>query len=113
LEFNLNGDECLESHSTLSELFGLLAVTAARLAAAKPIAAKPSVLVVADDNDDIDPSPSLVGLAVLILLLLLLLNDDNCGYVLLLVVIDDDDIRFVVLLFKLDILLVCIYVDQN
>jgi hypothetical protein len=33
--------------------------------------------------------------------------------VVLLVVIDEDDIRFVVLLAKLDILLVCIYADQN
>jgi len=59
----------------LSEFIVLLAVIEARLAAAKPIAVKPSV-VVADDEGDIDVSQSL--LVLIVLLLLLLLNDDDC-----------------------------------
>jgi hypothetical protein len=68
----LNGVDTLrfESHSGLSEFVELLAVTAARLAAARPIAVKPSVFD--DDDDDIDVSQSLV-----VLVVLLLLNDDD------------------------------------
>ncbi len=69
----MNGVETfrLESHSVLSELIVLLAVPVAKLAAARPMGVKPSVLVVDDEEDEIDVSQSFVVFVVL------LLNDDN------------------------------------
>ena len=67
---NLNGvDLRFESHSVLNCIV-LLAVPAARLAAAKPIAAKPSVVVV-DDDDDIDVSQSLVDIRSIIIIVII------------------------------------------
>ena len=79
----MNGVEtlrCFISHSVFSEFVVILVpATVARLAAAKPIAARPSELVAIDDGD-IDPSQLLPVL--IVLLLVGLLNDDddaNCG----------------------------------